>query len=180
VRSLKLETYFLRFGYWLETDSIIGEQMNISLIKQLASRNLTMAAIFTLSLNFSLAHAITDVWVANGDDTVTDLATGLVWQQQDDGSARNHAQAITYCQELVLANKSDWRLPDVKELATLVDFRSSSPSIDIAAFPNTNSIEFWSVTNSTNGASRAWLVSFADGSTRDDNKININLVRCVR
>ena len=55
--------------------------------------------------------AATDVWVANGDGTVTDVATGLMWQQQDDGIIRDHADAITFCQNLSLAGHADWRLP---------------------------------------------------------------------
>ena len=124
--------------------------------------------------------AATDVWVANGDGTVTDVATGLMWQQQDDGIRRDHADAITFCQNLSLAGHADWRLPNVKELTSLVDYRQSSPAIDVAAFPNTSSSFFWSASSLASSSSSAWLVLFSGGLVGSLNKTSLNFVRCVR
>jgi hypothetical protein len=71
----------------------------------------------------------------NGDGTVTDLATGLVWQQADDGVGRNWRQALEYAEALVLGGHDDWRLPDAHELQGIVDYSRSpqatgSPAID--------------------------------------------------
>lgn len=46
-------------------------------------------------------------YVDNGDGTVTDTATGLMWQQQDDGSSRNWSSALTYAEGLTLAGYAD-------------------------------------------------------------------------
>ena len=52
----------------------------------------------------------------NGDGTVTDLNTGLMWQQTPPSSGFGWEQAGTYCEDLELAGHDDWRLPTLKEL----------------------------------------------------------------
>jgi len=132
----------------------------------------------------SAVMAATDVWVANGDGTVTDVATGLIWQQQDDDIRRNHANAISFCQNLSLAGQSDWRLPNIKELTSLVDYRQTTPSIDADAFPNTNSAYtsafYWSASSRASSSSSAWDVHFFLGNVSSVDKTNVNFVRCVR
>ena len=58
----------------------------------------------------------------NGDGTVTDRATGLMWQKADDGTARNWEDSLAYAENLQLAGYSDWRLPNQKELHSIVDY----------------------------------------------------------
>ena len=65
--------------------------------------------------------------VDNNDQTVTDNATGLMWMKQNgeqsDGDYQfTWAEALDYCENLTLAGYSDWRLPDVKELQSIVDY----------------------------------------------------------
>jgi hypothetical protein len=74
-------------------------------------------------------------FVDHGDGTVTDGATGLMWQQADDGSAYNWEDALSYAEGLVFAGYDDWRLPNAKELQSIVDYTRSpsttgSPAID--------------------------------------------------
>ncbi len=61
-------------------------------------------------------------FVDNGDGTVTDLATGLMWQKASSDIAMNWAEALDYAENLDLANHSDWRLPNAKELQSIVDY----------------------------------------------------------
>ena len=74
-------------------------------------------------------------FVDNGDGTITDKATGLMWQQADDGTTRNWENALSYAEDLTLAGHNDWRLPNAKELHSIVDYSRSpdatnSPAID--------------------------------------------------
>ncbi len=74
-------------------------------------------------------------FVDNEDGTITDFATGLMWQTADDGIARDWEEALAYAEGLELADKTDWRLPNAKELQSIVDYSrspqtSSSPAID--------------------------------------------------
>ena len=61
-------------------------------------------------------------FVDNGDGTVSDLATGLMWQKVDDGKRRDWPEALDYAEHLELAGYRDWRLPDQKELHSIVDY----------------------------------------------------------
>ena len=71
----------------------------------------------------------------NGDGTVTDVITGLMWQKADDGMGRNWEQALAYAESLELGGYDDWRLPNAHELQSIVDYTRSlqttgSPAID--------------------------------------------------
>ena len=64
-----------------------------------------------------------------GDGTVSDLATGLMWQKADDGVARDWKGALSYAEGLELAGHTDWYLPDVKELQSIVDYSRNDPAL---------------------------------------------------
>ncbi|MFC1857640.1 DUF1566 domain-containing protein, partial [Thermodesulfobacteriota bacterium] len=98
----------------------------------------------------------------NGDGTVTDPNTGLMWQQEDDGQQRSWESALSYCENLPLANYTDWRLPTAKELSSIVDVSKYGPAID-QVFSNTESSYYWSSTTSAGSPYAARLVSFYNG-----------------
>ncbi|MDX2359286.1 MAG: DUF1566 domain-containing protein [Crocinitomicaceae bacterium] len=77
----------------------------------------------------------TNNFVDNGDGTITDLATGLMWQQADDATTRDWENSLSYAEGLSLAGHDDWRLPNAKELHSILDYTrcpdaTSSPAID--------------------------------------------------
>lgn len=72
-------------------------------------------------------------FVDNGNGTVTDSATHLMWQQADDGEARNWLHSINYCEDLELGGHDDWHLPNAKELQSLVDYERSPSATNSAA-----------------------------------------------
>jgi hypothetical protein len=63
-------------------------------------------------------------------NTVHDRATSLTWQRADDGRTRNWQQALAYCAGLHLGGHDDWRLPNVKELESIVDYGRHAPALD--------------------------------------------------
>ena len=128
----------------------------------------------------SLVSATTDTWYANGN-VVTDVATGLVWQRQDDGVMRTYLEAINYCQDISLDSSTSWRLPNVKELMSIVDYRTEQPAIDEAAFIGTilNS-GYWSTSRYALGIDRAWFVQFFDGFVGFTLETDSLYVRSVR
>jgi len=75
----------------------------------------------------------TNDFVDNGDGTVTDLATGLMWTKDDSGAGLDWEQALAFAETLVLAGHDDWRLPDAKELQSLVDYARSPSTTGSAA-----------------------------------------------
>jgi hypothetical protein len=128
----------------------------------------------------------------NGDGTVTDNTTGLVWQKCGNGKDTttcagaatmvNFAIAGSYCSSLTLANRT-WRLPNKMELETIVDHgRTAAPTIDTTAFPDTHTGNHWTSTNVRNNpaSEQALAVSFMVGDTNLNTKTNANsAVRCV-
>jgi hypothetical protein len=120
----------------------------------------------------------------NGSDTVTDDNTLLMWQRQDDNTPRSPADAGTYCSGLSLGGHSDWRLPEVYEFHSIVDYRSyqagnSSPFIDTTYFPSTQSTYYWSSSMYRNN-STSYNLQFTNGTVSYHNNNNNYYVRCVR
>jgi len=72
----------------------------------------------------------------NGDGTVTDMATGLMWDQSGSSEGMNWEEALQYVQDLDSLNYlgyNDWRLPNAKELQSLVNYSRSPSTTNSAA-----------------------------------------------
>ena len=112
-------------------------------------------------------------------DIVTDNASTLQWQDDAVGSTMTWESAITHCEGLTFDNHSDWRLPNKKELLSIVDYSTYNPAIR-SAFINTTSSNYWSSTTYASSTSYAWGVRFSNGYTYVSIKGNNWYVRCVR
>jgi hypothetical protein len=119
----------------------------------------------------------------NGDGTITDNATGLEWVADPTaagvGGTYSWADAITACEDLTYAGHSDWRLPNVKELQSIVDFSRVAPAIDTTYFTS-ESGNYWSSTTYADGAISAWFVNFSNGGVNGVDKTFPYFVRPVR
>lgn len=122
---------------------------------------------------------------------VKDNSTGLVWEvKTDDGTIHDRDNAFSWQQaEQVLILKlnsdefggySDWRLPTINELSTIVDKQSSFPSINKAYFPATTSSYYWSGTDFPNYPGYARVINFSHGNPYDYPKSDRYYVRGVR
>jgi len=120
-------------------------------------------------------------FVDNGDGTVTDTDTGLMWQQATAPGAYNTWQeALDYCKSLSLADYTDWRLPSVNELLSIVDYSRYYPAINTDYFPNTESSFYWSSTTFPFDPNYAWYVYFDYGYLYNFDKSYFSYVRAVR
>src|SRR5580658_2325767 len=102
----------------------------------------------------------------NGDGTVTDKVTGLMWQQSVESVTYTQPDALAYCAGLSLAGYTDWRLPTVIELISIVDPGASSPALNTKYFPAVAFWEnagFWTSTLTAGMPGSAWDVPFSDG-----------------
>jgi hypothetical protein len=117
----------------------------------------------------------------NQDGTVTDNVTSLMWQQTVPTTTFTWDAAGAHCPTLTLGGHSDWRLPAVIELISIVDYgRTSAPLIDGTAFPSTPSAQFWASDLYGGSLNIADLVNFNTGVVFDAYLTSTYYVRCVR
>lgn len=118
-----------------------------------------------------------------GSGTVRHLPTGLVWKRCAEGQTWDG----TTCNDLAAtynwlaafarvdavnaaavgtqnAGQTDWRLPSVNELKSIVELGCYGPSINLAQFPATPSSNFWSGSPVAGDPARAWFVNFGSGA----------------
>ena len=135
-------------------------------------------------------------YTVHDDGTVTDTATGLMWQQCAEGLSGktcNEGAALTMSWEAALtraqtsefATYLDWRVPNAKELFTLVALNCAEPAINEVIFPNTPylGLRYWTSTPVNNAASLTWLIAFFDGSLLFQQQRNVSnqvVLRLVR
>lgn len=149
-------------------------------------------------------------FVDNGDGTITDLNTGLMWEKKaNDGDIHDvdrtyfwsKAGAYTVWDWLELVNTeggsgfaghNDWRLPNRRELDSLVDFSHDTPSVSpafdssciegctVTACSCTALADYWSSTTSAANTTLAWAVEFARGAADNRGKGTARAVRAVR
>jgi hypothetical protein len=117
----------------------------------------------------------------NGDGTVTDNFTGLMWAKDgagagcDGGSSLAWTNAINWAESLSFATYTDWRLPNRRELQSL-----GGPYINRTFFPNTQTW-YWSSSTCAGSTTTAWYLAFSDGTLGNSvNKADGLSVRAVR
>jgi hypothetical protein len=121
----------------------------------------------------------TNDFANNGNGTITDQMSGLQWQEVTDGVARNWNEALAYCENLNLASSIEWRLPDIKELESIID-HSNSPYIDTTFFSYVGPTEYWSSTTIDGLTSVAYTVDFEYGRSGPREKATTYFsVRCI-
>lgn len=74
-------------------------------------------------------------FVDKGDGTIIDVRTGLMWQQVPPNDTYIYAAAMDYCDDLTLGEHDDWRIPEVKESLSIIDYKLKDPALDPIAFP---------------------------------------------
>ncbi len=123
---------------------------------------------------------VEQVLVDNGDGTVTDNKSGLMWQK-DDAGPMDWKQAVATCEQLNLAGKSDWRLPDLNELKGLYKAVTDDEKlIDRRVEPFTwTGDRYWS-SKVVPPYNAAFLLHFVGGSMPWEFKVSTFHVRAVR
>ncbi|MEW6427693.1 MAG: DUF1566 domain-containing protein [Thermodesulfobacteriota bacterium] len=109
-------------------------------------------------------------YVDNRNGTVSDAAHRLMWQKNVAQTTFSQPTAMLEAQSLTLAGHSDWRLPTVKEMTSLVDLGRINPAINADLFPATpTSRTFWTGTATVDptNSDGFWRVNFYTGSTND-------------
>lgn len=86
-----------------------------------ADKKTILAGLFLLLSLICLPVVAGDRFVDNGDGTITDTKTGLMWATKDNGASINWRDACSYCENFNLGGYSDWRMPTLAELVSLYD-----------------------------------------------------------
>ena len=129
--------------------------------------------LLALVVSLFTMHGAQAALTINNDGTVTDPTTGLTWmrcsmgQTWDGSTCTGTPSTYTFDQANALttafAGKSDWRMPNIRELQTIVNRSVYNPAIDSAAFPNTPDSDFWSGSPYASSSGSAWGVNFTYG-----------------
>ena len=125
--------------------------------------------------SFSVTH-FTD----NGNGTVSDNFTGLIWQKSEAPASMTWEQALEYAATSSLAGKTDWRLPDIKELQSLNDPTLLNPSFNENYFTVTPSGDYWSSTTLFQTPAKAWDINIGYGIVTQHDKTLSEHVLLVR
>lgn len=117
----------------------------------------------------------------NGNGTVTDNYTGLQWQRSPSPDSLTWEDGLKYAATLNTAGKTDWRVPNVKELESLNDEKLCKPSLNKTFFPNVAIGNFWSSTTLLQRTTTvAWDMNTEYGIVTYHDKSLREYVLCVR
>lgn len=129
------------------------------------------------------------------NQTVTDPLTGLMWKTCLEGKTgaaceEGEASMLTWGATLLhlpqvnidggFAGYTDWRLPNIRELSTLVEMQCAHPAINLEVFPNAPAVHVWTSSPYQFYTHYSWLVDFAYGAPTYDERIREKGVRLVR
>jgi hypothetical protein len=109
--------------------------------------------------DFNSATPSVSRFADNGNGTITDNYTGLIWEKIQSANLLTWEEALTYASTLSIAGKSEWRLPNIKELQSLNNTKLFKPSFEKAFFPNVLSGNYWSSTTLQNITAKAWDIN---------------------
>ena len=142
--------------------------------------NFTLIICLKLLLLSVFANA--DFLRNDSKQIVIDNATHLQWQDDTDiktTSTKSWNEAINYCENLSLGEYTDWRLPNINELKSIIDRNKVKPAM-VSGFQNLSSAHYWSSTTRQDSKSEAWYVTFDYGNVYSSDKEIYFNVLCVR
>ena len=145
------------------------------IIKVSAKKILLLAVIIVLCELCMVSAASLNRLVKNGDQTITDTKTGLMWAAKDNGIPINWHNAISYCQNFKGGGNTDWRMPTLDERAGLYDPKEKNKNgYHINKLIRTTASTCWAAETNDNLAGRYnfkygevyWLRKSYSGPTR--------------
>ena len=116
-------------------------------------------------------------FVDNSDGTVSDVVTGLMWKRCPEGlsgedCSNGSASTLVWggsmkaARDSTYAGYDDWRLPNMKEMQTLVDVTKNNPALNTSVFPNPNNVlNYWtsSLAKKTSPVTQSYRINFQRG-----------------
>ena len=131
----------------------------------------------------------TPAFTDNGNGTITDTITGLMWQKGD-GGERSFESATAYADSLQLGGYSDWRLPLPQEIVSIFNHQKNNPAMDVTFFPSTGAEYWWTSVHQAGDSTKIWCGNAGGGignhlktetiSAGGTKKFHVKLVRDVQ
>jgi Protein of unknown function (DUF1566) len=139
----------------------------------------------------------TSAFVDNGDGTVTHTLTNLTWAKCADGKSgaacdvgflqsvgwQNALARVVAANAASFLGHSDWRMPNIKELESIVENCGLNPAINQVVFPGAAqdlSSQYWSSTLDVQTVGKVWYVLFGEGATSTNFRFSLYALRLVR
>ena len=129
-------------------------------------------------------------FIMHGDGTLTHVRTGLMWKQCLEGqsgfdcigeySLLNGSEALSYAESHQFSGYTDWRLPNIKELASIVESACYSPALNLSVFRNAPGTTLWSSSPNANRETDAWKLNFYAGHDTRDGQNDKDLTYAIR
>lgn len=133
--------------------------------------------IYTICLLLYLGGISQAALIDNGDGTVTDTSSGLMWEQPNVIIfSKDWVDANDYCNNKILANRFDWRLPTKSELQMLLT--NNSLEVD-SMFPDNSFGHYWTSTDGYSEDEKMYIV-WSSGTSGSENKTDSNKYMAVR
>ncbi|MEI8137624.1 MAG: DUF1566 domain-containing protein, partial [Bacteroidota bacterium] len=101
-------------------------------------------------------------FVVNGNGTVSDTLTGLMWQQAD-GGEMTIENATTYCSTLSLGGYSNWRLPSAHEAFSILNHQNNNPALNTTVFTTSIAEYWWTSDKQANDNAKIWCTNAGGG-----------------
>lgn len=133
-------------------------------------------------------------FVTNSNGTLIDQTTDLMWMRCAVGqtwsdataSCSGNATQVSWDKALLAAKSnsfagfSDWRLPNINELRSIVEDCRTEPAINRQLFPNAPGLKFWSSSTYVGSPGNSWVIDFGLGRDNFELKSKVNALRLVR
>jgi hypothetical protein len=175
-------------NYWTSTISALETDNSVWISDFSSGLGVRLSYIFVSCFVRAVrGETVIKNFIDNSDGTISDATTGLMWEQKtDDGGIQDKditstwEEALVYCENLSSGRYNDWRLPNINEIQSILDYEHAEPAIDILYFPNTIWSAYWSATTRANDVYSAWGVNAGYGNVSSRNKSFLYYVRAVR
>lgn len=152
-------------------------------------------AVQTCQAKNIAASTPSERFIQEKNGTVTDKITGLMWQQCivglngencESGVATKFswAEALLYPSQkksdVIYAGHKDWRIPNIRELTSIVELQCVEPSINVSIFPSASSEHVWSSSPYRFYPHYAWFLDFSQGINTYSDRMDKKSIRLVR
>ncbi|MDQ6993127.1 MAG: DUF1566 domain-containing protein [Mariprofundus sp.] len=152
-----------------------------------------MQSVLAAQICNSLISTSSPIFIDHADGTVTDTMSGLRWKRCAEGQTWSTGSctgaATTYSWQGALnqakslnvgggfAARTNWRVPNIKELSSLIEVQCYNPAINTTIFPSlpvTASTQFWSASPVVTNSATAWSLNYYTGSNNNSSSVALN------